>query len=118
MKGLPLAYSKDMQEDKEAVFDAAETLELMLAAMTGMVRDMTHQRGGDEDAPPAPAMRPRPTLPTGWCARPVCRSARRITSPAAPWRWPRQGSIGLEELPLAESAGDQSGDHRQTSFRC
>src|SRR5262249_642821 len=37
MKGLPLAYSKDMQEDKEAVFDAAETLDLILAAMTGMV---------------------------------------------------------------------------------
>jgi argininosuccinate lyase len=41
MKGLPLAYSKDMQEDKEAVFDAAETLDLMIAAMTGMVGDMT-----------------------------------------------------------------------------
>jgi argininosuccinate lyase len=41
MKGLPLTYSKDMQEDKEAVFDAAETLDLMLAAMTGMVGDMT-----------------------------------------------------------------------------
>ena len=41
MKGLPLAYSKDMQEDKEAVFDAAETLDLMIAAMTGMVTDMT-----------------------------------------------------------------------------
>ncbi|WP_337269291.1 argininosuccinate lyase [Oryzifoliimicrobium ureilyticus] len=41
MKGLPLAYSKDMQEDKEQVFDAAENLELALAAMTGMVRDMT-----------------------------------------------------------------------------
>ncbi len=40
MKGLPLAYSKDMQEDKEAVFDTAETLDLMLAAMTGMVADM------------------------------------------------------------------------------
>ncbi len=43
MKGLPLAYSKDMQEDKEAVFDAAETLDLMLAAMTGIVRDLTAQ---------------------------------------------------------------------------
>lgn len=41
MKGLPLTYSKDMQEDKEAVFDAAETLDLMLAAMSGMVTDMT-----------------------------------------------------------------------------
>ncbi|MBO6903050.1 MAG: argininosuccinate lyase [Rhizobiaceae bacterium] len=40
MKGLPLAYSKDMQEDKEAVFDASETLDLMLAAMAGMVGDM------------------------------------------------------------------------------
>ena len=41
MKGLPLAYSKDMQEDKEQVFDAAENLELAIAAMTGMVSDMT-----------------------------------------------------------------------------
>jgi argininosuccinate lyase len=41
MKGLPLAYSKDMQEDKEQVFDAAESLELSLAAMAGMVRDMS-----------------------------------------------------------------------------
>ncbi len=41
MKGLPLAYSKDMQEDKEGAFDAIETLSLCLAAMTGMVRDMT-----------------------------------------------------------------------------
>jgi argininosuccinate lyase len=40
MKGLPLAYSKDMQEDKEQVFDAASSLELSIAAMTGMVRDM------------------------------------------------------------------------------
>jgi argininosuccinate lyase len=41
MKGLPLAYSKDMQEDKEQVFDAADNLALALAAMEGMVRDMT-----------------------------------------------------------------------------
>jgi len=40
MKGLPLTYSKDMQEDKEGVFDAAETLELCLAAMSGMITDM------------------------------------------------------------------------------
>ena len=40
MKGLPLAYSKDMQEDKEQVFDAANSLELALAAMAGMVSDM------------------------------------------------------------------------------
>ena len=40
MKGLPLAYSKDMQEDKEQVFDAADALMLALAAMTGMAGDM------------------------------------------------------------------------------
>ncbi|MGL4312080.1 MAG: argininosuccinate lyase [Paracoccaceae bacterium] len=44
MKGLPLTYSKDMQEDKEQVFDAADTLMLALAAMEGMVRDMTANR--------------------------------------------------------------------------
>ncbi|UUP17147.1 argininosuccinate lyase [Nitratireductor thuwali] len=44
MKGLPLAYSKDMQEDKENVFDAAETLDLMLAAMTGMIGDLEVNR--------------------------------------------------------------------------
>ncbi|MBX2853898.1 MAG: argininosuccinate lyase [Rhodobacteraceae bacterium] len=40
MKGLPLTYSKDMQEDKEPLFDAADTLEICLAATTGMVSDM------------------------------------------------------------------------------
>jgi argininosuccinate lyase len=40
LKGLPLTYFKDMQEDKEGAFDAAETLSLCLAAMAGMVRDM------------------------------------------------------------------------------
>ncbi len=40
MKGLPLAYAKDSQEDKEPVFDAAEALALGLAATAGMVRDL------------------------------------------------------------------------------
>ncbi len=40
MKGLPLAYAKDMQEDKEQTFDALLTLSLSLSAMTGMVKDM------------------------------------------------------------------------------
>jgi argininosuccinate lyase len=45
MKGLPLAYAKDMQEDKEPVFDAAEAWALSLAATAGMVRDMTPDVG-------------------------------------------------------------------------
>jgi len=41
MKGLPLTYGKDMQEDKQPVFLAVDNLHLSLAAMTGMVRDLT-----------------------------------------------------------------------------
>jgi len=44
MKGLPLAYGKDMQEDKIPVFEAADTLELCIAATTGMVLDMRPDR--------------------------------------------------------------------------
>ena len=43
MKGLPLAYSKDMQEDKEITFDALASLQLAIAAMTGMVNDLEPQ---------------------------------------------------------------------------
>jgi argininosuccinate lyase len=50
MKGLPLTYSKDMQEDKEQVFDAADTLMLALAAMEGMLRDLTVNRANLESA--------------------------------------------------------------------
>jgi argininosuccinate lyase len=45
MKGLPLAYSKDMQEDKEQSFDALNTLSLMIAAMTGMIGDLEVNAG-------------------------------------------------------------------------
>ena len=41
LKGLPLAYGKDMQEDKEGVFDAADSLGIAIAATTGMLADMT-----------------------------------------------------------------------------
>jgi argininosuccinate lyase len=44
MKGLPLAYSKDMQEDKVPVFEAMDALELSLQAMAGMVDDMSPVR--------------------------------------------------------------------------
>ena len=50
MKGLALTYSKDMQEDKEQVFDAADTLNLSLEVMAGMVRDMSANRAALEAA--------------------------------------------------------------------
>jgi argininosuccinate lyase len=43
IKGLPLAYQKDMQEDKEPAMDALQALSLCVAAMAGMVRDLTPQ---------------------------------------------------------------------------
>ena len=63
MKGLPLAYSKDMQEDKEVAFDALDSLALAIAATTGMVDDMQPQ----EKVLLAAVIPRRPTLPTGWC---------------------------------------------------
>jgi argininosuccinate lyase len=50
MKGLPLAYAKDMQEDKEPVFEGLDTLSLMLAAMTGMVLDLEPDKDAMEAA--------------------------------------------------------------------
>ena len=46
LKGLPLTYGKVMQEDKEPVFDAAESLQIALAASTGMMRDLAFQLRG------------------------------------------------------------------------
>ena len=50
MKGLPLAYSKDMQEDKEPVFEAFGALSLSLAAMAGMATDLTPNKANMEKA--------------------------------------------------------------------
>jgi len=44
MKGLPMTYGKDMQEDKEPIFDAHDTVMLSLAAMTGMLSDTTFNK--------------------------------------------------------------------------
>ena len=101
MKGLPLAYSKDMQEDKEPVFDAFESLALSIAAMTGMVADMTPNQAAPCARRPAPAIPPPPTSPTGWCGRSACPSARPTTSPAGSSRR-REKGVPLEKLPLAE----------------
>ena len=44
LKGLPLAYNKDMQEDKESVFDAVDTVKMCLQVFTGMIQTMTANR--------------------------------------------------------------------------
>jgi argininosuccinate lyase len=53
LKGLPLAYDRDLQEDKEPVFDAVEQLLLVLPALTGMVATMTFQADRLTEAAPA-----------------------------------------------------------------
>ena len=45
LKGLPMAYNKDMQEDKESIFDACDTVKMCLEVFTGMVRTMTANTG-------------------------------------------------------------------------
>ena len=50
MKGLPLAFCKDMQEDKEPLFDATETLHVCIAACTGMVQDIEANSSSMENA--------------------------------------------------------------------
>ena len=87
MKGLPLAYSKDMQEDKEGTFDALQALSLCVAAMAGMVRDLAPDLERMKAAAGA-GLPPPPISPTGWCARSGCRSGRPITSPARSLRSP------------------------------
>ena len=80
LKGLPLAYNRDLQEDKEPVFDSVETLEVLLPAFTGMVATLRFDT--ERMAALAPqGSRSRPTSPTGSCGR-ACRSARRTRSRA------------------------------------
>ena len=101
MKGLPLTYSKDMQEDKEAVFDAAETLDLMLAAMTGMVRDMTVDAGAMKRA--AGAGYSTATDLADWLVRALglpFREAHHVTGRVVALAESRK--IGLERLTLAD----------------
>jgi len=74
MKGLPLTYSKDMQEDKEQVFDAADNLALSLAAMTGMIGDLSANKAALEAA----AASPRPIWRIGWSGWSACLSGRPI----------------------------------------
>ncbi|MCC7260460.1 MAG: argininosuccinate lyase [Alphaproteobacteria bacterium] len=101
MKGLPLTYSKDMQEDKEPVFDAAETLLLCVTAMTGMVEDMK----ANADAMRAAAETGYSTATdlADWLVR-VCgipfRDAHHITGQAV--KKAEKKTCRLDELTLAE----------------
>jgi argininosuccinate lyase len=99
MKGLPLAYSKDMQEDKPPTFQAADDLALCVAAMTGMVRDMAPRR----EAMRAAAERGFTTATdlADWVVRELgipFRDAHHISGSLV--REAEQRGCGLADLPL------------------
>ena len=82
LKGLPLAYNRDLQEDKEPVFDAVDTLELLLPAFAGMIATMSVRRRPARRRGAGRASRSPPRSRSGWSGE-GCRSARRTRSPAS-----------------------------------
>jgi len=101
MKGLPLTYAKDMQEDKEGTFDAVSSLSLCLAAMSGMVRDLTPDRKAMKKA--AGSGYATATDLADWLVRSLkmpFRNAHHVTGKIVGLASAK--NIGLEKLSLAE----------------
>jgi len=101
MKGLPMTYGKDMQEDKEPVFDAHDTLMLCLAAMTGMLGDTVFNR--ERMAVDAGNGFSTATDLADWLVRVLglpFRDAHHVTGAIV--KLAEDGNIGLEELALAD----------------
>lgn len=99
LKGLPLAYGKDMQEDKEPCFDAVDSLGLCIACTTGMIRDM--EANPDALRKAVIAGFPTATDLADWLVREAglpFRDAHHITGRAV--RAAEERGCGLEELPL------------------
>jgi argininosuccinate lyase len=101
MKGLPLTYAKDMQEDKEPVFDADDTLALCVAATTGMVLDMTPDRDALRRACGGGFL--TATDLADWCVRVLnvpFRQAHHITGRIV--RMAEEKGVALENLSLSD----------------
>lgn len=101
MKGLPMAYAKDMQEDKEMTFDALDNLELSLAAMGGMIDDITAHRDNMEAA--AASGFSTATDLADWCVRVLnmpFRDAHHVTGSIVAIA--EKKSVRIDELSLAE----------------
>ena len=101
MKGLPLAYGKDMQEDKEPVFDAADNLALAIAATTGMVADLQANEAALHEA--ASAGFPTATDLADWLVSKLnmpFRDAHHVTGTLV--RLAEEADIGLAQLSLAQ----------------
>jgi argininosuccinate lyase len=104
MKGLPLAYSKDMQEDKEGTFDSLDNFALCVGAMAGMVRDMTVDRARMRKA--AGAGYATATDLADWLVRALglpFREAHHVTGRIVAIAAER--NLGLEKVPLDAMQG-------------
>ncbi len=104
MKGLPLAYSKDMQEDKEPAFDAIDALSLAIAAMTGMASDM--EPVTDRLADAAGSGYSTATDLADWLVRVLAmpfRDAHHVTGTLVAMAEKR--GVGLDELSLQDMQG-------------
>jgi len=101
VKGLVLAYGSDLQEDKERVFDAADTLDLCLAAMTGMIADLSVDAAAMRRA--AEAGFPTATDLADWLVR-VLKKPFREAHHVAGSIVKRAETLGvaLDKVPLAE----------------
>ena len=97
LKGLPLTYNRDLQEDKEPVFDAVDTLLLVLPALAGMISTMRVNTARLEAVGPRRASRSPPTWPSCWSAA-ACRSARRTRWSATWWSGARSTTATCDEL--------------------
>ena len=116
MKGLPLAYQKDMQEDKESAMDALSALMLGIAAMTGMVADMTPDAARMKAA--AGAGYSTATDLADWLVRTLkvpFREAHHVTGRIVAAA--EQAGVPLDKLPLVRHAGDRAA-HHQGGVRC
>ncbi len=101
MKGLPMTYGKDMQEDKEPVFDAADNLQLCLAAMSGMIRDI--KINGDVMTAASGAGFTTATDLADWLVRKLdmpFRDAHHVTGALV--KLAETENCGLEDLTLAQ----------------
>ncbi len=108
MKGLPLAYSKDMQEDKLPVFEAFDALDLSLAAMAGMVADLTPDV--ERMAAAAGAGYSTATDLADWLVRRLdmpFRQAHHVTGQAV--KRAEQLGVGLGDMPLQDLQAIEAG---------
>ena len=101
MKGLALAYANDLQEDKEAVFSAADALDLSIAAMAGMVEDLKPNAAAMRRA--AEAGYPTATDLADWIVRQLGKPFREAHHIAgAIVKRAEELGLSLDKLPLAE----------------